>query len=71
MCMECRQNHCDCRCPNAEPEKSIHKCKDCGFGIYKGDEFVEIEGNYYHLDCIGDMEIDELLKLFDKKVFIA
>jgi hypothetical protein len=29
-----------------------------------GDEFVEIDGEYYHLECLEDMTTRELLELF-------
>lgn len=64
MCSLCRVLPCDPRCPNAPEPLAVHTCKDCGEGIVPGDEFVEIDGEYYHLECLEDMTTRELLELF-------
>ena len=71
MCMECRQSPCDCRCPNAEPPEEIYICAECGLGIYEGEELIEIDGDYYHADCVEDMGFSRLLEILDLKKQIA
>jgi len=71
MCAECRQNPCDCRCPNAEPKKEIYRCKECGLGICEGDKYVEIWNKLYHLDCIEDMTKMEILSFLNVTIHIA
>lgn len=71
MCRTCLSSPCHPRCPNAEPEKPIHTCHDCGKGIYHEDKYAEIGGVTYCLNCLESMEIEELLKLFDVSVLSA
>ena len=42
-----------------------YTCKDCGEGIVSGDEFAEIDGDYYHVECLENMTTRELLALLD------
>lgn len=46
-------------------EKPIYICADCEEGIYEGDTYVEIDGEYYHTECIEDMDIWEVLELIN------
>ena len=62
MCSVCYQTPCDYRCPNALPPKSLYDCSYCKEGIVAGDKMVYINGEYYHLDCLEDMDIEELLE---------
>lgn len=39
MCMECRQNPCHPRCPNASEPPIVLYCDNCGMGIREGDEY--------------------------------
>lgn len=53
MCFECRQNPCHPRCSNAEEPKIDHYCSICGYGIYKGEEYIENDDcKYAHLECV-------------------
>lgn len=65
MCSLCLRSPCDARCPNAPAPPAVYTCKDCGEDIVPGDEFAEIDGEYYHIECLEDMTTRELLKLFD------
>ena len=65
MCSVCLRSPCDPRCPNAPEPPSVHTCKDCGEGIVSGDEFAEINGEYYHIECLENMTTRELLALLD------
>lgn len=72
MCDICRQSPCHPRCPNAPEPDPVYTCKYCGEGIYVEDEYAEIDGEYYHADCLSDeMPIYELLSLFGVSVEIA
>lgn len=39
MCSLCRQFPCHPRCPNAPEPVPLMRCKECGEGIYEGDEY--------------------------------
>ena len=63
MCSECWQTPCSSRCPNAPEPTAIEKCSCCNEGIVHGEEMVEIDGEYYHLECVESMTTRELLEL--------
>ena len=63
MCSVCMRNPCDYRCPNAAPPEALYDCSYCREGITAGDKMVRINGVYYHLDCLEDMDIEELMEL--------
>ena len=65
MCSECHMNPCHPRCPNAPEPRAIYRCKYCGEPIIEGDEYVEIDGDYYHRDsCIEDVALELLYDKF-------
>lgn len=64
MCSECHSWPHLPGCPNAPEPKAIYTCKACGDGIIAGDEYAEIDGDYYHEDCLDEMSISELLGIF-------
>lgn len=70
MCRVCHMNPCHPACPNAEP-KSICECAECGEPIYKGDRVAEINGDYYHTECLETIGIEKLLDICDIDVFDA
>lgn len=63
MCQYCLTSPCPAGCPNADEPEPTETCKHCGDGIFCEDEYVEINGLCYHIECIGDMEPRELLEL--------
>lgn len=65
MCSVCWHSPCDPRCPNAPEPPAIDTCPNCNEGIALGEEYAEIDGVKYHIECLEDMDIRELLKLFD------
>lgn len=65
MCAVCMRSPCDSRCPNAPEPQSMDTCPECDEGIIFGDEYAEIDGMKYHVDCLESKDIRELLKLFD------
>lgn len=58
-------------CPNEPEPKAIHTCRRCGNGIMAGDEYAEIDGDFYHEECLDDMNLYELLSLFGVMVKTA
>lgn len=54
MCDVCRQSPCDPRCPNAPNPPAVYTCKCCDEAVVAGDEFVELDGSYYHAECFMD-----------------
>lgn len=71
MCQYCLTSPCPAGCPNADEPEATETCKYCGDGIFKEDEYAEIEGVCYHIDCLSDMGIKELLELLGVDVKIA
>lgn len=49
--------------PEAKP---AYICSDCQDGICLGEEYAEIGGNYYHMDCLEEMDVREVLALFNE-----
>ncbi len=39
-------------CP-VKPDGWEIKCVRCGYGIANGDDYVELDGEYYHKDCLS------------------
>lgn len=70
MCYVCHQSTCSPTCPNAEEPKSVGECEYCGFSIRltEDDEFIEVDGKMYHLDCLSDMAGNEIAELFDLEI---
>lgn len=64
MCAVCLKSPCDSRCPNAPEPKAVFACSFCDEGILAGDEYAEIDGSHYHIDCLEDMGTRELLQMF-------
>lgn len=52
MCEVCRHYPCDNRCPNAPEPPIFAHCEECGYEIYDGDEYFEIDGKHYCQECI-------------------
>lgn len=65
LCSECLMTPCSSRCPNAPEPTSVYECKICGDGIYVGDQYVEIEGETCHSECL---DVTEVLKLINVDV---
>lgn len=63
MCDVCRRSPCDPRCPNAPDPPTVYTCKYCGEPIVPGEEYLELDGDYYHLeDCASDVAMSLLLE---------
>lgn len=63
MCSECLRTPCHPRCPNAPDPEPIYDCEFCDGGITAGEDFVEIDGKYYHVDCLSVTELLEILEI--------
>lgn len=63
MCSVCRMTPCHDNCPNAEEPPAVCTCSDCRQSISVGDEYVNIDGVCYHLDCLEEMDTKKLLEL--------
>lgn len=71
MCMECRQNPCHPRCPNAHPEV-VGVCKKCKEEITRGEMFVEdTNGNIYCEYCVDDMTPREVMEICGESFQVA
>ncbi|MCC8066037.1 MAG: hypothetical protein LIO94_02875 [Clostridiales bacterium] len=68
MCSICLRTPCAAGCPNAPEPKAIDTCKHCGEGIVAGEEYVELDGEYYHEECLSDIAMEVLLEKFDTSV---
>lgn len=52
MCEICRQFKCPSACPNSPAPPVFSKCYGCGADILDGDEYYDIDGDYYCENCI-------------------
>lgn len=72
MCEICRSSPCLTRCPNAPEPPTIYTCKYCGEPVIAGDEYMEIDGDYYHLeDCAQDAALTLLLEQCGARTGVA
>ena len=71
MCMYCLTSPCPVGCPNYEEPDPEYVCDMCNEGIYHEDRFADIDGKRYHLDCLEEMGIKDLMALVGVDVFIA
>ena len=69
MCSLCRQ--CHPRCPNAPEPVPLMRCKECGEGIYEGDEYYDTGNGGICKECIEDMTANELFDLFGESYSVA
>lgn len=63
MCSICGHNPCLPGCPNAPEPKAVHRCSECGDGIYEGDRYLEVGGDFYCEYCLDDMSKETLLDI--------
>lgn len=61
MCDVCHMTPCDSRCPNAPDPPTVYTCKLCGEPIVVGDDYYEMDGEFYHEDCFEESAVDILL----------
>lgn len=73
MCVECRQNPCHPRCPNAEPIRiqkiAVGTCERCGVEIYPGDWYFEaVDETMFCEECLNDLPASDILELCGKSL---
>lgn len=61
MCDICRQTPCHPGCPNAPDPPAVHTCKLCGEAIRVGDDYYEMDGEFYHEECFEDNAVKILM----------
>lgn len=61
MCDECRMSPCHPRCPNAPEPPKVYTCKICGEPIVEGDEYYEMDAEFYHEECFEDNAVQILM----------
>ena len=54
MCEICRQYKCPSACPNAPDPPAFAECVGCGCIIMDGDDYYDIDGDYYCEDCMHE-----------------
>lgn len=54
MCEYCRQHPCPAACPNAPAPLVFAKCSECGNEILDGEDYYDIDGDFYCEDCIEE-----------------
>ena len=54
ICIECRKNPCDPRCPNAPEPPVVFVCTSCHAEIREGDTFYRLDGCPYCEECVED-----------------
>lgn len=54
MCDICHRTICPSRCPNADEPPVFAECDICGYEIYVGDEYYEVEDLKVCENCIFD-----------------
>lgn len=47
------------------------KCKECGEGIYEGNEYYDTGNGGICKECIEDMTVDELFDLLGESYSVA
>lgn len=61
MCEVCHMNPCHPQCPNAPDPEPVYTCKICGEAIRAGDDYYEMDGEFYHAECFEDNAVDILM----------
>ena len=62
MCEFCHYYDCPPGCPNYS-EEIIEMCSYCNEAIVEGDDYVDIDGEFYHAECLEELGAKETLKL--------
>lgn len=68
MCEVCRRTQCASGCPNAPDPVPLHKCIECGSGIYAGDRYWEGPDGPVCESCMEDMSYETLLAIFGEEM---
>ena len=67
MCEICHQYVCPPSCPNSNESarERIGRCALCGEDVLDGENAIWIDDVLYHMECLEDMTVTELLDEFD------
>lgn len=65
MCAICHFTDCSGSCPNCEPPQIWGTCGRCRGEIDDYTDYVNLQGEFYCLDCLGGMPLVQLLDLLD------
>jgi len=71
VCSVCLKSPCDPRCPNAPEPKSIYICNHCGEPIVEGEDYADVDGDYYHEECFTDCAAGILLEKYGAAIRTA
>ena len=63
MCDLCYHFPCLSGCPNAEDERPVHICTNCGTPIYDGDRYADLGDRKLCEECIDGLSSDEWLDI--------
>lgn len=63
MCSVCRQHPCHPMCPNAPEPPAVYTCESCKEPIRAGEEYFELDGEYWHEECASDNAMAILTEL--------
>lgn len=66
MCEVCLTSPCNPRCPNAPEPPTVYTCEYCREPIVVGEDYWQLDGDYWHEDCFDDQ-----LKVIVKERFDA
>lgn len=61
MCSECHMSRCPSGCPNAPDPPTVYICNYCGEPIVAGEDYWQLEGDYWHEDCF-DLNLKDIAK---------
>ncbi len=64
MCDICMQNPCPSACPNAI-DRVVGLCAVCKEPIYESEDGLIVDGETYHIDCLEELDIIDLLELLE------
>lgn len=71
MCSMCFMNPCHSRCPNAPEPIVVRTCSRCGYGIEKGEPYLDSEEGPICEECLSDMTAREYLKFVGESLTTA
>lgn len=69
MCAICNQFSCPEECPNGGKD-FIYRCSHCDEGIYQGEKYFKLMGEFFHKECMEDgftpLELLSFLGIFPR-----
>lgn len=71
MCEVCYHDPCAAGCPNAADPEPVHICSECKEGIYEGSRYFPGPQGPICLDCIKEMDPEEIFELLGESMSVA